>query len=166
MTTTTAIPAPEQADLEAFLGRFVGDLGSALAGVNIVVGDRLGLYAAVADHQPATASDVATATGTDERYVTEWLRGQAAGGYLEYDPSGDTYSLTPAQAACLADADSPTYVPGAFQIAASIYKDSGTARGRVPQRRRHRLARTSHHDLFEGTERFFRPGYVANLVSG
>ena len=163
--TTTAIPAPEQADLEAFLGRFVGDLGSALAGVNIVVGDRLGLYAAVADHQPATASDVATATGTDERYVTEWLRGQAAGGYLEYDPSGDTYWLTPAQAACLADADSPTYVPGAFQIAASIYKDS---------ERLEAVFRSGagigwherHHDLFEGTERFFRPGYVANLVGG
>jgi SAM-dependent methyltransferase len=160
---TTTIPAPQQADLEAFLGRFVTDLGAALAGANIVLGDRLGLYAAVAAHQPASAAAVATATGTDERYVSEWLRGQAAGGYLEYDAAADAFSLSPAQAACLADPASPTYVPGAFQIAASLYKDVDVLAeayhdGRGVGWHRH------HHDLFEGTERFFRPGYAANLV--
>src|SRR6185437_16028582 len=120
MTTTTS-PAP--ADLDAFLGRFVGDLGAALAGANIVLGDQLGLYAALAAHPAATAAEVAAATGTDERYVREWLCGQAAGGYVEYDASTETFAMTPAQAACLADPDSPTYVPGAFQIAASAYQD-------------------------------------------
>lgn len=160
---TITIPAPEQADLEAFLGRFVTDLGASLAGANIVLGDRLGLYAAVAERQPASAAEVAIATGTDERYVAEWLRGQAAGGYVEYDSATDTFSLSPAQAACLADSSSPTYVPGAFQIATSLYRDldqltaayrSGAGVG------------WHQHDaeLFDGTERFFRPGYAANLV--
>jgi len=160
---TATVPAPAQTDLDAFLGRFVTDLGAALPGANIVLGDRLGLYAALAEHQPATAGDVAAATGTDARYVAEWLRGQAAGGYVEYDAGTDTFALTPAQAACLADASSPTYVPGAFQIATSLYRDldllaaayrSGAGVG------------WHQHDaeLFDGTERFFRPGYAANLV--
>jgi SAM-dependent methyltransferase len=161
---TTTLPAPQQADLEAFLGRFVGDLGAALAGANIVLGDQLGLYAAIAERQPATAGDVAAATGTDERYVAEWLCGQAAGGYVEYDTASDTFSLTPAQAACLADPASPTYVPGAFQIAASLYKDgAGLADA---YRTGGGLGWHRHHDdLFVGTERFFRPGYAANLVA-
>jgi SAM-dependent methyltransferase len=160
---TTTIPAPQQADLEAFLGRFVGDLGAALAGANIVLGDRLGLYSALATRQPASAAEVAAATGTDERYVSEWLCGQAAGGYVEYDASTDTFSMSPAQVACLADPASPTYVPGAFQIAASLYKDSE----RLQQAYRDGAGVGWHehdHDLFDGTERFFRPGYVANLV--
>ncbi len=160
---TTTIPGPQQADLEAFLGRFVGDLGAALAGANVVLGDRLGLYSGLAAHQPASAADVAAATSTDERFVTEWLRGQAAGGYVDYDASTDTFSMSPAQAACLADPASPTYVPGAFQIAASLYKDSE----RLQQAYRDGGGVGWHehdHDLFDGTERFFRPGYVANLV--
>jgi SAM-dependent methyltransferase len=160
--TTTSTPVPTQADLEAFLGRFVGDLGAALAGANIVLGDRLGLYGALAAHQPATAADVAAATATDARYVREWLCGQAAGGYVEYDAATDTFSMTPAQAACLADPDSPTYVPGAFQIAASTYKDGG----RVAEAFQSGAGigwHEHHRDLFDGTERFFRPGYVANL---
>src|SRR3954447_23243636 len=99
---TTTIPAPTAAELEEFLGRFVGDLGAALAGANVVLGDRLGLYAAVAERQPGTRAGVAEAAGPDERYVAEWLRGQAAGGYVEYDAESDSSSLTPAQAACLA----------------------------------------------------------------
>jgi SAM-dependent methyltransferase len=160
---TTTIPAPTAAELEQFLGRFVGDLGAAFAGANVVLGDRLGLYAAVADHQPATAADVAGATGTDERYVAEWLRGQAAGGYVDYDAGRDAFSLSPAQAACLADPKSPTYVPGAFQIATSLYRDLdvlATAYRTGDGVGWHEHSR----DLFDGTERFFRPGYVANLV--
>jgi SAM-dependent methyltransferase len=161
MTTTRT--APQQADLEAFLGRFVGDLGAALAGANIVLGDQLGLYAALAALAPATPAQVASATGTDERYVREWLCGQAAGGYVEYDPATETFSMTPAQQACLADANSPTYVPGAFQIAASLYHDG--ARMLDAFRTGSGVGWHEHHrDLFDGTERFFRPGYVANLV--
>jgi SAM-dependent methyltransferase len=159
----TTIPAPQQAELEAFLGQFVGDLGAALAGANVVLGERLGLYSALAARQPARAAEVAVATGTDERYVTEWLRGQAAGGYVSYDASSDTYALSPAQAACLADPSSPTYVPGAFQIAASLYKD--VERVEAAFRSGGGVGwHEHHHDLFDGTERFFRPGYVANLV--
>jgi SAM-dependent methyltransferase len=160
--TTTADTAPAQADLEAFLGRFVVDLGAALAGANIVLGDRLGLYAALAAAQPATPAEVASATGTDERHVREWLCGQAAGGYVEYDAATGTFSMTAAQVACLADPKSPTYVPGAFQIAASTYQDG--ERVRESFRTGVGVGWHEHHvDLFEGTERFFRPGYVANL---
>jgi len=161
---TTTFRPPEAAELEQFLGRFVIDLGAALAGANVVLGDRLGLYAAVAERQPATAEDVARASGTDERYVTEWLRGQAAGGYVEYDAATDTYSLSPAQAACLADPQSATYVPGAFQIATSLYRDLP----RLVEAYRDGEGVGWHEhsdDLFAGTERFFRPGYAANLVA-
>ena len=160
--TTTADPVPAAADLEAFLGRFVTDLGAALAGANIVLGDHLGLYGALAARQPATPAEVAAATGTDERFVQEWLCGQAAGGYIEYDPAAGTFWMTPAQAACLADPASPTYVPGAFQIAASAYKDG--ARMLDAYRTGVGVGWHEHHqDLFDGTERFFRPGYAANL---
>ena len=161
---TTTIQPPDQADLEAFLGRFVSDMGAVAAGAGVVLGDRLGLYAALAEHQPASAEDVATATGTDPRYVAEWLRGQAAGGYVEYDPSTGAFSLTPAQAACLADPDSATYVAAAFQVARAMYLDLD----QLEQAYRTGAGVGWHEhspDLFVGTERFFRPGYVANLVS-
>ena len=161
---TTTIRPPEAAEIEQFLGRFVVDLGAALAGANVALGDQLGLYGAIAAHQPASPADVAAATGTDERYVTEWLRGQAAGGYVEYDTESGTYSLSPAQAACLADPHSPAYVPGAFQVATSLYRDLPLM---VQAFRSGRGVGWHEHssDLFDGTERFFRPGYVANLVS-
>jgi SAM-dependent methyltransferase len=160
---TSTLPAPTQQEVEEFLGQFVVDMGAVAAGANIVLGDRLGLYAALAAAQPALPETVAAATGTDLRYVTEWLRGQAAGGYVQYDAVAGTFALSPAQAACLADATSPTYVAGAFQIATSMYKDLD---------RLERAYRTGdgvgwhEHDpdLFVGTERFFRPGYAASLV--
>jgi SAM-dependent methyltransferase len=161
---TTTIRPPEPAEIEEFLGRFVVDLGAALAGANVALGDQLGLYAAIAARQPASAAEVAEATGTDGRYVAEWLCGQAAGGYVEYDAASDRYSLTPAQAACLADPQSPAYVPGAFQIATSLYRDLPVL---AQAYRSGRGVGWHEHspDLFEGTARFFRPGYVANLVS-
>lgn len=161
MTTTNTAPAQE--DLDAFLGRFVTDLGAALAGANIVLGDRLGLYQALAARPGAAPADIAQDTGTDERYVREWLCGQAAGGYVEYDPSSATFSMTAAQSFCLADPQSPAYVPGAFQLAASVYKDDVTVQDAF--RTGAGVGWHEHHaDLFEGTERFFRPGYTANLV--
>jgi SAM-dependent methyltransferase len=161
MTTTQTTPTEEE--VGAFLGRFVVDLGSAMAGANVVLGDRLGLYRALAARPGATATDIAGDTGTDARYVHEWLCGQAAGGYVEYDAATATFSMTPAQSACLADTDSPTYVPGAFQLAASLYKDEAVMQDAF--RTGTGVGWHEHDaDLFEGTERFFRPGYRANLV--
>ena len=98
--------AVDQDKLMAFLGQFVGDLGATIAAGSVVVGDRLGLYRALADG-PASAHELAQRTETDTRYVTEWLRGQAAGGDVMYDPAIDTYWLTEEQAFALTDPDGP-----------------------------------------------------------
>ena len=107
---------PDQDRLNDFLGRFVGDLGATMAAGAVVLGDKLGLYRGLLPG-PATAAELAERTGTDPRYLTEWLRGQAAGGYVTYDPDGDRYSLTAEQAFALTDPDGPVYLPGAFQLA-------------------------------------------------
>ena len=153
-----------QAKLDEFMGRFVGDLGAAMSAALVVIGDRLGLYRAMADGEPVTAGELAQRTGTDARYVLEWLSNQAAGGYVTYDPERGAFSLTPEQSLALAQEGSPAFVPGAFQVATALTKDE------------EKIARAfvggqgvgwheHHHDLFSGTERFFRPGYAANLVS-
>jgi SAM-dependent methyltransferase len=161
-TSSTSTPVSPEA-LDAFLGRFVGDFGAALAGANVIIGDRLGLYRALWAAGPAPAAAGAAEAGCDERHVREWLLGQAAGGYVSYDDATDRFSLTPEQAACLADEGSPTFLPGAFQIAASLYKDEDRLMDAV--RTGAGMAwHEHHHDLFEGTDRFFRPGYTANLV--
>jgi hypothetical protein len=106
----------DQDKLMDFLHKFVGDLGATMAAGNVVVGDRLGLYRALAQ-QPMRPDELAQQTGTATRYIDEWLRGQAAGGYVEYDPQDGTYSLTPEQAFALTDPDGAVYAPGAFQLA-------------------------------------------------
>ena len=106
-------------DMDAFMtfvGKFAGDLGAVVAAGNVVLGDRLGLYRALADGGPQTAAELAARTGTDARYVAEWLAGQAAGGYLEYGSDG-RYSMTPEQALALADPTGPVDVAGAFTLA-------------------------------------------------
>ena len=154
----------DQAKLDEFMGRFVGDLGAAMSAALVVIGDRLGLYRAMADGTPVSAEQLAERTGTDPRYVREWLSNQAAGGYVSYDPGGEAFFLTPEQSLALAQEGSPAFVPGAFQLATALTKDE------------EKIARAfvdgngvgwheHHHDLFAGTERFFRPGYAANLVS-
>jgi ubiquinone/menaquinone biosynthesis C-methylase UbiE len=146
-----------------FLHRFVGDLGATVAAGSVVVGDRLGLYRALAG-QRQRPSELASRTGTSPRYVEEWLRGQAAGGYVEYHPDDGTYSLTEEQAFALTDPDGPVYLPGAFQLAL------GTLRAE-PQiteafRTGEGIGWHQHDaDVFTGCERFFRPGYSANLIS-
>ena len=102
--------------LNALLGRVIGDLGATIAAGSVVVGHRLGLYRALAQG-PATPEELAGRTGTDPRYVAEWLAGQAAGGYVEYDPADRRFRMTPEQAFALADPDGPLYVPGAFVLA-------------------------------------------------
>jgi ubiquinone/menaquinone biosynthesis C-methylase UbiE len=154
--------AIDQDKLGEFLGRFVGDLGATIAAGSVIVGDRLGLYRALASG-PATAQELATRTDTEPRYVAEWLRGQAAGGYVEYDPATDSYSMTEEQAFALTDPDGAVYVPGAFQLALGALR----AEPRITESFRTGAGLGWHeHDneVFDGCERFFRPGYIANLV--
>jgi SAM-dependent methyltransferase len=154
----------DQAKLDEFMGRFVGDLGAAMSAALVVIGDRLGLYRALADGGPMTPEQLAARTGTDSRYVREWLSNQAAGGYVTYDPEAEAFSLTPEQSLALAQEGSPAFVPGAFQLATSLVKDEEKI-GRAFQSGDGVGWHEHHHDLFTGTERFFRPGYAANLIS-
>jgi ubiquinone/menaquinone biosynthesis C-methylase UbiE len=155
--------AIDQDKLNDFLGRFVGDLGATIAAGSVVVGDRLGLYRGLAA-SPANAEELANRTNTDPRYVAEWLRGQAAGGYIEYDAATDSYSMTEEQAFALTNPDGAVYMPGAFQLALGTLR----AEPRIVEAFRNGAGMGWHeHDeeVFDGCERFFRPGYIANLVS-
>jgi len=146
-----------------FVGRFAGDLGATVAAGSIVLGDRLGLYRALAQG-PATGPELAERTGTNARYVTEWLRGQAAGGYVEYDATADRYCMTEEKAFALTDPDGPLYLPGAFELALGTLEAlprmqeafvTGAGLGwheQDPQ-------------VFSGCEKFFRPGYLAHLTT-
>jgi SAM-dependent methyltransferase len=149
--------------LNDFIGRFVGDLGAAFHTGMVVIGEELGLYRALAEG-PQTSRQLADATQTDERYVREWLSSQAAGGYVQYDASTRRFSLTPEQAFALANEDSPAYLPGAFQLALGSLR----AVPRITDAFRTGAGMGWHehdHGVFHGCERFFRPGYAANLVS-
>ena len=155
--------AIDEAKLDEFMGRFVADLGATLHAANVVIGDKLGLYKALSAAGKSTAEALASNTGTNERYVREWLRGQAAGGYVSYDPAGDAFYLSEEQAFALAQEDSPAFVPGAFQLATAAVKDEPKVTAAF--RSGDGVGWHEHNpDLFYGTERFFRPGYAANLV--
>jgi ubiquinone/menaquinone biosynthesis C-methylase UbiE len=146
--------------LNAFITKFVGDLGATVAAGNVVIGHRLGLYRALATG-PATPGELAARTETDPRYVTEWLRGQAAGGYVDHD--GDRYALSEEQAFALADPDGPLYAPGAFLLALGALR----AEPRITEAFRSGAGLgwdEQDADVFVGCEQFFRPGYLANLV--
>jgi SAM-dependent methyltransferase len=149
--------------LNELLGRFVTDVGGSFHASNAVLGDRLGLYLALQMTMPATSEQVAAEARVAERYVREWLAGQAAGGYVTYDPTTGRYSLTEEQAFVLAD-------PGGMQAASAFLIPVAVAKNieRITEAVRTGSGFAWHdHDpaLFEGTERFFRPGYVMNLVS-
>jgi 2-polyprenyl-3-methyl-5-hydroxy-6-metoxy-1,4-benzoquinol methylase len=155
--------AIDQAKLDEFMGNFVRDLGAVMHAATIVVGDQLGLYKALADG-PHTAEALARTTATDPRYIREWLSAQAASGYVHYDAETQQFSLSDEQAMALADESSPAFIPGAFQIAVAQFK----AIPKIAEAFRTGNGLGWHeHDiaLFHGTERFFRPGYAANLVS-
>jgi SAM-dependent methyltransferase len=160
-TTTHTI---DQARLDEFMARFVGDLGATMSAALVVIGDKLGLYRAMGDGEHLTPEELAARTGTNARYVREWLSNQAAGGYVSYDAATERFFLTPEQSLALAQEGSPAFVPGAFQLATSLVKDEETIT-RAFQSGRGVGWHEHHHDLFTGTERFFRPGYAANLVS-
>ncbi len=150
--------------LNALLGQAVVEIGATMNASLVLIGEELGLYKALAEFGPMNAAQLASHTGTNERYVREWLSAQAASGFVTYDPTLDRFSLTPEQAFALAVEDSPAYIPGAFQVALA----AGKARAAITQRFRSGDGFGWHehdHELFEGTERFFRPGYNAHLVS-
>jgi 2-polyprenyl-3-methyl-5-hydroxy-6-metoxy-1,4-benzoquinol methylase len=150
--------------LEQFMGKMLGEMGAALNAALILVGDRLGLYKAMAEAGPMTATELASKTATDARYVLEWLSAQAAGGIVTYHAASGKFELPNEQAFALAVDGSPAFIPGAFQLIASVVKDEQ----RLTQafRSGEGVGWHEHHpDLFTGTERFFRPGYAAHLVA-
>jgi SAM-dependent methyltransferase len=160
---TTRQLAIDQSRLNDFMGGFVRDLGAVMHAATIVVGDRLGLYKALAE-APLSADALAERTETDPRYLREWLSAQAASGYVDYDPATDRFALNDEQAFALTVEGGPAFIPGAFEIAVAQFK----AIPKMISALRTGLGLGWHeHDtsLFHGTERFFRPGYAANLVS-
>ena len=155
--------AIDEAKLNEFMGNFVRDLGAIMHASTVVIGDQLGLYKALAV-EPMAPEALAARTGCDARYVLEWLSAQAASGYAQYDPATRMFSLSEEQALALAVEGSPVFIPGAFQLAIAMFAAvpklidafrSGAGLGWHEQ----------HPALFIGTERFFRPGYAANLVA-
>ena len=164
MSTIEGTSTVDSDKLMAFVYRAVGEVGAALNAALVVMGDKLGLYRALADSGPLTPGELADRTDTAERYVQEWLNAQAAGDFVSYDPSSGRYTLGPEQAVALTDETSPAYLPGFFQIALGAVLDSP----RVTE-----VAKTGAgigwhdhiSDVHDGCERFFRPGYNAHLVT-
>jgi len=153
----------DQDKLNQLVSKFVGDLGASIQGPTILIGEQLGLYKALAAG-PMTSKDLGDKTGISERYAREWLAAQAASGYVNYDSATGRFWMSPEQKFTLTNEESPVYIPGAFYVVASMYKDQ------------RKLADTyksgkgfgwheHHNDLFQGTLKFFKPGYIANLVS-
>lgn len=154
--------AINEAKLNEFLGRAVGDLGAAISATLMLIGDQLGLYKALAT-KPMNSAGLAAATDTHERYVREWLGNQAAGGYVQYDASSDTYSLSEEQALCLADPNGPVDIPGAYSLVEATFH--ALERTKDNFRTGNGMEWGEHHAcLFHGTERFFRAGYNAHLL--
>jgi 2-polyprenyl-3-methyl-5-hydroxy-6-metoxy-1,4-benzoquinol methylase len=149
--------------LGAFMGQVVIDVGTSLAAPLLLIGERLGLFKAMMKAGPLASAEVAERAGTAERYTREWLRGQAAGGYLEYDAGTDRYTLPDEHALALAVEDSPFYILGVYPMVASVFADADTLAERF---RTGQGFGWHEHDprLFTATELFFRPGYAANLV--
>lgn len=165
MTAQTTTPPAEldEAALMAFVFRAVDEVGASLNCALVVMGDRLGYYRALADGGPLTAPQLAQATGTGERYATEWLNAQAAGDFVRYDPASGRYTLPAEHAVALTDPTSPAYLPGFFQIAFGTISDAAQIFDRA--REGDGLGWGEHnHDVHEGCERFFRPSYDAHLV--
>jgi SAM-dependent methyltransferase len=154
----------DQSRIEAFAGQIAIEVGAALNAALVTVGDRLGLYRAMADAQSVTAAELAARTATHERYVREWLNAQAAGGFVTYDAATDTYTLPAEHAFVLADDDSPLAMAGIYQAATAIMD----GREHVAERFRTGAGlgwHEHHHDLFSGTERAFGANYRMHLVA-
>jgi 2-polyprenyl-3-methyl-5-hydroxy-6-metoxy-1,4-benzoquinol methylase len=150
--------------LMQFVFRAVDEVGATLNAALVVMGDKLGLYRALAGAGGLTPAELAERTGTAERYVREWLNAQAAGGFVAYDADSGRYSLPPEQTVALTDSDSPAYLPGLFQTAIGSVIDSPA----ITEQARNGEGFGWHehvHDVHDGCERFFRPGYNAHLIA-
>ncbi len=168
---TIAPPRPEQTTepdaqkLEEFMHKIVGDMAAAMSGSLVITGTKLGLYKGLADIGPATSPELATHLGLDERYVREWLSAQAASGFVDYDLQGERFSLNAEQRMALSNEDLPVFVAPAFELIASTYIDEPKITDAF--RSGAGVGWHEHHEcLFRGCEKFFRPGYRANLVAG
>lgn len=162
---SAAIPSRpiDENKLNEFIGKVVGDFGAALSSALVYLGQKLGLYKSMSQTGPVTPAELAERTNTNERYVREWLINQAAGGYVQYDPETKRYSMTPEQSVALTDEQSPFYVGGGFFVVKAMTQSVERIEGYF--RNGGGMLWGDHHpDLFIGTERFFRPGYVAHLV--
>jgi 2-polyprenyl-3-methyl-5-hydroxy-6-metoxy-1,4-benzoquinol methylase len=163
-TVSTNTPLNEE-KLQNFLGQVVGDFGAALSSVLGYIGIKLGLYNALGESEGMTSAELAAKTNTTERYVREWLLNQASGGYVEYDATSGKYSLAPEQKVALTDETSQFYVGGGFYVVKAMVN----AQPRIIEAFQNgggMLWGEHDSDLFVGTEKFFRPGYQAHLVSG
>ncbi len=161
--STAQVPTLDMNKLNVFIGQFVTDLGAAVHAGMVVIGEKLGLYKALVG-EPMSSAQLAAKTKTDERYLREWLASQAAGGYITYNEKTNKFSLTEEQAFTLVNEDSPAYLPGAFELALG----SLAAVPRIAEsfRTGDGMGWHEHVDgVFHGCEKFFRPGYAANLVS-
>jgi SAM-dependent methyltransferase len=161
--STAQISTLDMNKLNAFIGQFVIDLGAAVHTGMVVIGEKLGLYKALAGN-PMSSAQLAAKTKTDERYLREWLASQAAGGYVTYDQKTNEFSLSEEQAFTLANEESPAYLPGAFELALG----SLAAVPRIAEAFRTGAGMGWHEHVdgvFHGCEKFFRPSYAANLVT-
>ena len=150
--------------LETLLGKMVGDMGAAAVAPLVILGDRLGLYKALAKDGPMTTDDLAEQTGTTERYVREWCAAQAGSGYIDYDPATGLFGMSPEQQAVFADDESPTCMTGGYYAIGSMLIDEPKITHAF--RTGEGVSWGDHSEcLFCGTEKFFRPGYRASLVA-
>jgi SAM-dependent methyltransferase len=164
MTNTTSAPVVDPEKLMAFVFKAVGEVGAALNGALVVMGDRLGYYRSLAENGPSTAAELAERTGTDQHYAREWLNAQAAGSFVTYDDSTGRYELPPEHAVALTDEESPAFVAGLFQTAHGAVCDS--ARIVEAARTGDGVGWGDHNsDVHVGCERFFAPTYKAHLVA-
>lgn len=161
--TATASPPLDATKLNDFVNKAVVEFSVIVSAALVVIGDKLGLYTAMADGKPVTSATLAARTNTTERYIREWLINQAASGVLEYDAEAQTYRLPPEHAVALTDTSSPAYVIGGYGMLTAMIR----AEPRITEAFRTGAGMPwSEQDsnFFEGVERFFRPGYTANLV--
>jgi 2-polyprenyl-3-methyl-5-hydroxy-6-metoxy-1,4-benzoquinol methylase len=165
MRSEKSINKINEQKLHDFMLKAVGDIASTMSAMLLIIGDRLGLYKAMAESgQPITSDELAKKTNTNERIIREWLANQAAGGYITYNASDGKYTIPPEQAMALADENSPVYIHGAYQSIRSFFKDEDKFIEMFKSGKGLRWGE-HHHDLFEGTARFFKPNYIGNLVS-
>lgn len=164
MTDSNQSAGPDGDALQALLGRVITDFSGTMQAALVVLGDRLGLYTALATSRHSSPAELAAATGTAERYVQEWLNANAASGYVDYLPQSGRYHMNPAQASVLADPSSPAFAVGGFEVALAAV--------RIIDRLEHAFRSGAgigweehHHGVFHGTERFFRSGYAAHLTA-